>query len=108
MTKRMTATDAKNRWGDLIKAVVDQGEPVIGENRREPVVVVISPSEFEEFQALRKEEWLREARATLHHIQEIQRKRTQNLSDAEADALIERLMEEDRLERAEQSLDANR
>lgn len=96
MTKRMSATDAKNHWGDLVETVSGQGEIVIVENRREPMLVVISPSDFEEFQALRRAKRLQEARESLNRIQEIQREMTRGLSDDEADALIEEVMAEDR------------
>jgi prevent-host-death family protein len=94
--KRMSASDAKNRWGDLIRTVTDEGETVVVESRREPLVVVISPSEYDEFQALRRAKLLRDVRESFNRIQETQREMTRNLSDDDADALIEEVMAEDR------------
>jgi len=100
MTKRMSATDAKNRWGELVDTVVSQGESVIVENRREPMLVVISPSDFDEFQALRKEQRLREFRERLEQIIEVQSKLNADLTEEEAEALVQRALAEDRDERS--------
>ena len=105
--QRMSASDVKNHWGDLVRAVAD-GERVVVESHREPILVAISPADFEEFQALQKAKRLQEARETLQRIQERQWELTKDLSDAEADAIIERVMAEDRLERAEKLLAPNR
>jgi prevent-host-death family protein len=105
--QRMSASDVKNHWGDLVRAVAD-GERVVVESRREPILVAISPADYEEFQALQKAKRLQEAREALERIQERQWELTKDLSEAEADAIIERVMEEDRLERAEKLLAPNR
>lgn len=102
--QRMSASEAKNHWGELVKTVVDQGEAVVVESRREPLVVVISPADYDELQALRRAKRLQEAREALQRIREMQWELTKDLSDAEADAIIDRVMEEDRLERAERLL----
>jgi prevent-host-death family protein len=101
--QRMSASDVKNHWGDLVRAIAD-GERVVVESRREPILVAISPADYEEFQALQKAKRLQEAREALQRIQERQWELTKHLSDAEADAIIERVMEEDRIERAEKLL----
>lgn len=106
--KRMSASDVKNHWGDFVRAVAEEGESVIVENRRDPILVAISPADYDELQALRRAQLLREARETFREIQEMQWERTKDLSEAEADAIIERLMEEDRLERAEKLLTPDR
>ena len=85
--QRMSASDAKNRWGDLVKTVVDQGDTVIVESRREPLVVVISPADYDEFQALRRAQLLREVRASLHRIERIQEGRNDDLSDEEIEEI---------------------
>jgi prevent-host-death family protein len=95
--QRMSASDAKNHWGDLVKTVLDQGETVVVESRREPLVVVISPADYDELQALRRAQLLREVRASLNRIQEAQLEMTRDLSDEAADALIEQIMAEDQM-----------
>jgi prevent-host-death family protein len=100
MTKRMSASDAKNRWGELVDTVVSQGESVIVENRREPMLVVISPSDFDEFQSLRKEQRLREFRERLEQIVEVQAQLNADLTEEEAEALVQRALEEDREDRS--------
>ena len=93
--KRMSATEAKNHWGDLVKTVTEDGEPVVIENRREPVLIAISPADFAELESLRRAQLLREVRASLNRIQEEQLEVTRDLSDEAADALIEEIMAED-------------
>lgn len=100
MTRRMSATDAKNRWGELVETVSALGESVIVENRREPMLVVISPADFDEFQALRREKRLREFRERLQQIADVQARLNADLSEEEAEALVQRALAEDREERA--------
>lgn len=97
--KRMSATDAKNRWGDLVRSITEDGDPVVIENRREPVFIAISPADFEEFQAYKKEMRLQRFRKALQRIQEEQLKLTADLTEEEAEALIQRAMAEDREDR---------
>lgn len=97
--KRMSASDAKNHWGELTKAVVGAGETVVVENRREPMLVVIPPTDFEEYQTLRREKILREVRESLIRIQDVQLELTRGLSEEDADALIDQVMAEDRADR---------
>ncbi len=85
--QRMSASDAKNRWGDLVKTVVDQGDTVIVESRREPLVVVISPAAYDEFQTLRRAQLLREVRASLQEIERIQAGRNDDISDEEIEEI---------------------
>ena len=98
--KRMSATDAKNHWGDLVKSVAEQGEIVIVENRRSPILVAISPADFEELQVLRKDRRLREIRERLQRIEEAQWKLNSDLTEQEAEALVQRALEKDRQERS--------
>lgn len=99
MTKRMSATDAKNRWGDLVRSIAQDGEPVIVENRREPVLIAISPADFDALQAYKKEMRLRQFRESLQRIQDAQAGLTSDLTEDEAEALVQQAMEEDRQER---------
>ncbi len=98
--KRMSATDAKNHWGDLVKSVAEQGEVVIVENRREPILVAISPADFEELQAFRKEKRLKEIRERLRRIEDAQWKLNSDLTEQDAEALVQRALAEDRQERS--------
>jgi prevent-host-death family protein len=97
--KRMSATEAKNHWGELVRAVTEGGEPVVIENRREPVLVAISPADFEEFQTYKRELDLQRFREQLRKIQDVQSKLTADLTEEEAEALVQRALAEDREER---------
>jgi prevent-host-death family protein len=97
--KRMSATEAKNHWGDLVRAITEDGEPVVIENRKEPVLIAISPADFEDFQAYKRELRLQRFREQLQKIKEVQSKLTADLTEEEAEALVQRALAEDREER---------
>ena len=54
--ERLNATDAKREFGELLLKA--QKEPVGINKNGKPVAVVVSASEYEDFQSL-KEEWLK-------------------------------------------------
>ena len=55
MTRSVSVTEAKAKWGDLLKWVVEKGDDVIIESRGDPQVVLVAFKEYEELQQLRKE-----------------------------------------------------
>ncbi len=101
--KRMSASDVKNHWGNFVRTVVEDGEPVVVENRREPILIAISPADFEELEALRKEKRLQEMRATLRQIEERQAELNRDLTAEQADELVQRYIAEVRRERAQRA-----
>ena len=108
MTKSVSATEAKNRLGALVKTVIEEGETVLIENRREPVVVLLPLSDYQELQALRKEKRIREAQATLRRIEERQAELNKDLTEEQAEELVQRYIAEVREERRQQALAASR
>ncbi|HEC33500.1 MAG TPA: type II toxin-antitoxin system Phd/YefM family antitoxin [Chloroflexi bacterium] len=46
---RVTATEAKNRFGQVIRLAQRTGQPVLVESRGEPVVVIVSVEAFERY-----------------------------------------------------------
>jgi prevent-host-death family protein len=78
-----------------IDAGVETDAPAVMANEPEPVLVAISPADYEELQALRRAKLLREVRESLNRIQEAQLEVTRDLSEEAADALIEEIMAED-------------
>ncbi len=47
---RVTATEAKNRFGQIIQLARRTGQPVFVESRGEPAVVIVSVETFERYQ----------------------------------------------------------
>jgi prevent-host-death family protein len=54
MGRTMSATDARVRFGEVMRHVVERGEPVIVERGGKPHVVVISVNEYERLLAERQ------------------------------------------------------
>ncbi len=52
----MTATQAQNHFGDVIRQVVEDGEPVIVEQSGEPQVAVISLTDLQRLRESKPEE----------------------------------------------------
>jgi len=52
VTRRISAKEARDNFGDLLGSVHYGGQPVIVEKKGKPFAVVISPEDFEELQAL--------------------------------------------------------
>lgn len=99
MTRTIAATEAKNRLGSLLRLVNEQRETVIIESRREPVATLIPVADYEELQALRKEKQRSEALAALQRIAAIQAERNKDLTDEEAQALVDRAIKDIREDR---------
>ncbi len=56
MAKTVSASEAKNRFGSLLRQVADQGEEVIVERQGKPRAVILSFAEYERIQARREQE----------------------------------------------------
>lgn len=96
VTRKISATEAKNRLGAYLKMATEDGDAVIVENRREPSAVIIS---FEAYQRLRAAQTMldRQRRlAELDRIAELQAERNSDLTEETADALIQQYLAEDR------------
>jgi prevent-host-death family protein len=109
MTRTVTATEAKNRLGALLRAVSKEGDAVVIESRRERVAVLISVADYEELQELRKDRQRREGLKALERIAAIQAERNKDLSEEEAQALVDRAIKdirEDRRARARKLMTA--
>ena len=59
MHRRMSATEARIHFGELMRHVVEKHEPVIVEHRGKPHVTVISVEEYERLLAVpeEREDW---------------------------------------------------
>jgi prevent-host-death family protein len=90
MTRRVSATEAKNRLGELLRVVSHEGETVVVENRREPTAVIVSFADYQELQTLREAKRRQDAVAELRQIAERQAERNKDLTEEEAQELVER------------------
>lgn len=52
---RMTAEEARDRFGEVLNRAYYQREPIIVERQGKPVAVVVSPADFERYQQLARD-----------------------------------------------------
>ena len=57
MVKRMSSTEARENFADLLGSVYYTKEPVIVEKKGKPVAVLISPEQFETLERDREKFW---------------------------------------------------
>ena len=55
LTRRISAKEARDNFGDLLGSVHYGGQPVIVEKKGKPFAVMISPEDFERLQELARE-----------------------------------------------------
>lgn len=55
VTKRISAKEARDNFGDLLGSVHYGGQPVIVEKKGKPFAVMISPEDYERYQELARE-----------------------------------------------------
>lgn len=60
MKRVVSATEARIRFGELIRRVVEEREPVLVERGGKPYVVLLSVEEYERLKVLRSKETWRE------------------------------------------------
>jgi prevent-host-death family protein len=89
MTRRVSATEAKNRLGELLRVVSHEGETVVVENRREPTAVIVSFADYQELQTLREAKRRQDAVAELRQIAERQAERNKDLTEEEIEAIAD-------------------
>lgn len=88
MPKIVTATEAKNRLGALMAEVRNTAEPIIVELRGRPEVAIITSEQLEDFEALKRKRRAEEAFAQLEAIRAMSGDRNKDLTEEEADELI--------------------
>lgn len=101
MTRVVTATQAKNTLGALIRLVNTEGEPIVIENRREPTAILISPADYEELKEFREERKRQQAIEAIRQIAARQAALNSDLSEEEADELVQRAIQDIRKMRRE-------
>lgn len=59
MVRCMSAKEARDNFADVLGTAYYKGEPVIVEKKGKPFAVVISPSEYERYQQLARDQFFR-------------------------------------------------
>lgn len=100
MTVRVvSATEAKNRFGAVVKSAWEDVDVVVVENHGEPFAFILSPSEFQRLQAAEAELRKRTRRDRLDGIMREQAERNRDLTPEEADEMAIRAVREYRAKR---------
>lgn len=97
-TRTVSATEAKNRFGAIVKSALESDEVILVENHSEPYVYMVPPGEFERLQEADKELQRRTRLERLESIMRRQAERNSDLSSDEAEALAVRAVREYRLD----------
>lgn len=94
MPRAVSANEAKNRLGSLLRSVSMEGEEVIVESHGKPKAVLISFDAYEEVLALREEKRRSDALAELRALRDEVRARNASMGEDEAGALADRVSRE--------------
>lgn len=87
MTRTISSNEAKQRWGSLINAVVENGDEVIVESYGKPKVAVIPYEEFLEYHEDRVRRRRKEALARLRELEKQQTDRNTDLTEEEIERI---------------------
>jgi prevent-host-death family protein len=87
MSKAVSANEAKNRLGSLLRYVNTEDGEVIVESHGKPKAVIMSFAAFQEVQELREEKRRADALIELRALREEVQARSRTLSDQDADEL---------------------
>jgi prevent-host-death family protein len=89
MTRAVSATEAKNRFGTVLDWVIKDGDDVVVERQGRPLVAIVSMAEFEEFKELREKERRRQALETLRSVQRRVSARNTDLTPEQIERIAE-------------------
>ena len=87
MPKAVSANEAKNRFGSLLRYVTDENDDVIVESHGKPRAVIVSIAAYEEIRIQREQKRRADLLAQLEALRVQVRARNQDLTDEEADEL---------------------
>lgn len=93
-TRTVSATEAKNRFGAVVKSAREADDVVLVENHGEPYVFMVPPTEFKRLQDADKELQRRNRLERLEEIMRRQAERNKDLSPEEADEIAVRAVRE--------------
>lgn len=84
MPQTVSSSEAKSRFGELVKWTAENQEQVIVKLYGEPAAVIMSYREYEEVEKLRKREQKRKALAALDALRQEARRQNPDLEAEEA------------------------
>jgi len=90
----MTATDARIRFGEVMRRVVEQGERVIVERVNKPLVVILSMSTYKQMKAAQQRESWQDALARVIEVGTRIRARREGQPLTPPDEIIHQMREE--------------
>ncbi|MCA9859720.1 MAG: type II toxin-antitoxin system Phd/YefM family antitoxin [Thermomicrobiales bacterium] len=99
VNRTVSATEAKNRFGAVVKSAREEVDAVLVENHGEPYVFLVSPAEYQRLQESDNELRRRKRLEQLEEIMRIQAELNKDLTPEAAEELVQRAIEEDRIER---------
>lgn len=83
MPKQVTSTEAKSRFGELLKWTTENQDRVIVRLYGEPTAVIMSYAEYEELEKLRKRDQKRKVLEALDQLRAETRRQNPDLCDEE-------------------------
>ena len=84
MPKTVSSSEAKARFGELVKWTTEHKDNVIVKLYGEPAVVIMPYGEYEEVEKLRKREQKRKTLEALNELRQEARRQNPELTDEEA------------------------
>lgn len=94
MSKTVSANEAKNRLGALLRYVSTEDDEVIVESHGKPRAVIMSIAAWEEVRELREQKRRADALDELRALRDTVRSRNRGLCEREAEGLAERVSRE--------------
>ncbi|CAN5883428.1 hypothetical protein BH24CHL4_BH24CHL4_16630 [soil metagenome] len=91
MPKTISASEAKNNLGSLIRWIRSDNESVIVENRGAPAAAILSIAEYERLQVLKEKARREEALAELRQLTAELEEKQKDMRVEEANALVEEI-----------------
>ncbi|HET9659081.1 MAG TPA: type II toxin-antitoxin system Phd/YefM family antitoxin [Thermomicrobiales bacterium] len=100
MTVRIvSATEAKNRFGAVVKSAREEVDVVLVENHGQSYIYLVAPDEFQRLQEADAELRKRKRLERLDEIMRVQADLNKDLTAETAEALVQRAIDEDREKR---------
>jgi prevent-host-death family protein len=96
IVRTVSATEAKNRFGAVVKSARDDVDVVLVENHGQSYIYLVAPDEFHRLQEADEELRKRKRRERLDEIMRVQAELNKDLTAETAEALVQRAIDEDR------------
>ena len=94
MPKKVSASEAKTKFGSIVGWTVDNKDEVIVESRGHPKAVIMAFEEYQELMGLRQKSLRQQALAELEALRDKVQARNQDLDEQGAQSLADRFTRE--------------